>query len=466
MWNQLKKLPPILVGQCILNYLDLKSIVWLETALSSTELFQDFRSFLFYLSKTEVEVHIPKETTKLKWFQDHDFPITKVIVHLDKLNDTFETKMINEIKMVDNDCIITSSALNYLPDSVFKKISSVCFMKQQEEKLMEELFSHLHNLRELTVSCKPDGWILSALRGLYRGSNKNILIEDICIYAFDVVDGSVAEIAKYCPKLQSISVRLNIAEDSLLALSTYCPLLKELDILRIPRMFTIQPTIQCISVLTCIHSIWTPDILLDTTEASNYAMSIPYLTELQEVIAVGTIDHVLLPLIAQYCLKLESVGIDDASTTTPQQLLQLTQNCHHLHSIYLFKLNLCNDELIMKIAKHCPNLKKLYLGSYANFHSVTDSSLVALSEHCPQLYELEFHSCILITEAVVLQLIHNCKKLYILRIPLTCLSEDTVLTLPVTAIKTTTALTLTFDKDSSNLYTSTSENNVASMYKT
>ena len=68
-------------------------------------------------------------------------------------------------------------------------------------------------------------------------------------------------------------------------------------------------------------------------------------------------------------------------------------------------------------------------------NNITDSSLLALSEHCPQLYELDIYNCILITEAVVLQLIHNCKKLYILRIPLNYLSEDTVLTLPATVSK-------------------------------
>ena len=84
----------------------------------------------------------------------------------------------------------------YLQDSFYEKVVSVRLTYQQDMYLMEELFSRFHNLRELSVSCSPDGWIESALQGLYKETNGNILIEKISISVFIIGEGSVAQIAQ------------------------------------------------------------------------------------------------------------------------------------------------------------------------------------------------------------------------------------------------------------------------------
>ena len=239
MWDLFKNLPPILIGQSVFTCLDLKSIVRLETAVANKDQIKIFRSFLLYFSKDEVKVKIPKEMTKLKWLQAHNFPITKAIVNLAKIICTFETTMINEIQLIDN-CIISRKTLNYLPDSCYEKVFSVVFNRDQNAVLMEVLFSRLLNLRELTIGCLPDGSIEILLQALYRESNNNVLIEKMIIYHFDGSDGSVAEIVKYCPRLQTLVVQFNITEDSLLTISKHCPLLKELDI-TCNRVFAKQP---------------------------------------------------------------------------------------------------------------------------------------------------------------------------------------------------------------------------------
>ena len=100
MWDKLKNIPPILVGQCIFTCLDLNSIVRFETALGCREFRRVLHSFLSYSPKREVEVHIPKAMTKLKWLQAHNFSITKAIVNLVKISATLETKMINSLIMI------------------------------------------------------------------------------------------------------------------------------------------------------------------------------------------------------------------------------------------------------------------------------------------------------------------------------------------------------------------------------
>lgn len=100
MWDQLKKIPAIIHVQNILPCLDLNSIVRLETALGNSERIQTLRSFLFRFTIVNVEVYINQDLAKLKWLQAHNFPIRKAIVNLNKINSTFETKLIHEIELV------------------------------------------------------------------------------------------------------------------------------------------------------------------------------------------------------------------------------------------------------------------------------------------------------------------------------------------------------------------------------
>ena len=173
-------------------------------------------------------------------------------------------------------------------------------------------------------------------------------------------------------------------------------------------------------------------------------MVIPYLTELKEVVVVSRIDHVLLPLLSQHCLKLNFISVLENSTATITQVLQLAQNCRNIHTIELVNDGINTDELIIGLAERCPNLRSLYVEATAN---ITDSSILALSDHCLQLRELMLQctNLSLTTEDAILQLICRCKYLHILKLPLSCLSEETVLTLPVTASRDYSIWTLTFD---------------------
>ena len=434
MWDQVKKLPPILVGQIIFSCLDMKSIVRLETALVSIEQTQTLCSFLCYTSEIDIEVHIPKDLSKLTWLQDHDLAITKAIVHLDKMKATFQTHMINKIELVDNRNVITSKILNYLPDGCYEKVISINFERNHSVNLMEELFSRLHNLREVKVSCIPDGWIQSALRALHRETNKNIFIEDIQLLLFSSIKVfSVAEIAEYCPRLQSFSVYTSIAEDSLIALSRHCPLLKKLKVPNFPRISTEESAALCAPALSCIHSIWT-SCDDDNLVASNYALAIPYLTELRLVIIDNKNDRMLIPLMAQYCPMLETVQINYCSNVTPAQLLQLAQNCRYLKVLMLSNTIFYSDEVVIGLAERCPKLQTLTLLGYGGETDLvlTDAALLALSENCSQLEELDVYGDFAITEAAVEQLIQQCKKLRKLELcAKTVMFEGTVLGVPV-----------------------------------
>ena len=437
MWDQVKKLPPILVGQSLFSFLNLKSIIVLEVALVSYERRQTLSAFLSFFSKVHIEVDIPSQMTKLNWIQAHDFPITKCFVHLDMIKDKFEANMINEIVLISNS-IITRSALDYLLDSFYERVVYIRFEKNQDLNLMEELFSRLHNLRALWVSCKPDGWILPALRRLHRETKNNVLIEKIEMLPYELSIQSIAEIVEFCPRLQSLSAPFDITEDSLIALSTYCPSLKTLNINFIPRVSTEESAALCAPALSCIHSIWT-----STDDNNDSLVTIPYLTELKSLCANSYHDHVLLPLISQHCLKLDSIDISEFSSVTLEQLQQLAQNCSNLQSIVLRCYTLYSDEVFIGLVQYCPNLQKLSLWNHIstgeNWYEagdddaiLTDTSLLALSEHCPLLQELDAYGSFSITQSAVEQLIQQCQHLCKIELcAKTVMFEGTVLGVPV-----------------------------------
>ena len=93
---------------------------------------------------------------------------------------------------------------------------------------MEELFSHLPNLLTFSFDCAPDDWIEETMKGLYYGSNYNILLQQLIIYDDHVLEEDIIYIIQYCPKLLLLCVSSNIeiTEILLLAISKYCPLLK------------------------------------------------------------------------------------------------------------------------------------------------------------------------------------------------------------------------------------------------
>lgn len=290
---------------------------------------------------------------------------------------------------------------------------------------MKELFSHLKQLNNLKLSCSPDNWIETALKGLQKGTNNNILIKKICIEEWLGKNGSVAMLAKYCPLLQSLSVNFDIDEESLLALSTFCPLLKEPNILRFPRITTEIIAIQCVPTLSCIHSISISDY------TPNLNIILPYLKELQYIAILTMITHIPIHLLTQNCMKLISIEISFYSTTTFIQLLQLVQNCIFLHTIDIYNNMEFNDEFMIELAKSCLNLQRLSIYStHTSTTDITDTSLITLSKNCPKLQELIISKCCHLTEATVLYMLQNCKNLRRLVLPYTCLYYEVVYNIP------------------------------------
>ena len=437
MWDYIKELSSVVVGQKILSFLDLKSIVWLERALASNTMQQTLRSFLLFVPTIQYSIQIPQQLRRLKWFQLHKCRISQGSVYLNKLTNAFDLESIENITLfVDGE--VNPNTIPLLSDMTSENISEVCFNCEDIDIVIAEgLFARLKNLRYLEITCEECNWITAAMRGLQSavGVGNAILLEKIGLEFMPeyLPDSAVAAIAKSCPRLLSLDINSDdITVASLLLLSEHKLPLEELKVTALPHFDSPLQVARCAHALSRIPHLRTSHEGDSADISSNtLTMTAPYLTGLSALCGNCEADHLLLPLFAQRPLPLRSVFLGRRSSATAAQVLQLLQRSgSHLQRLRLDN-EACevSDAFILAAVPLLPQLEQLVLSYYDK--DFTEASLLALSEHCLQLEELDIGDYLGATEAVVLQLIRRCRYLRKLVVPLGCLCEDTVLALPV-----------------------------------
>jgi hypothetical protein len=93
---------------------------------------------------------------------------------------------------------------------------------------------------------------------------------------------------------------------------------------------------------------------------------------------------VVLPLIAQYCKKLQTLSVSQAAPVTDVLMEELLAGCGST----LVRMSMesgCTDASFVSIATHCPNITDLRLDS--NTH-MTEHGVAALTTSCPNLGRL------------------------------------------------------------------------------
>ena len=422
MWSFLKELTPSFVGLEIFSFLDLKSIVILERALAGQLLQQTFKTFLIFTPTFNNKIKIPPEGKKYKWLQDRQCRIMKGTVWSNMITADYDS--IDQIKFRINSTI-NMNTIDYLSDKTYQNITEiVIYEANQDVLIIETLFFRMKNIHTMKVLRSIDNWIETALN-----SNIGVSLQHLSFGNIRITQSIVVIIAQNCPKLLMLKVNKFIdTTTALITLSEYKLPKEELE------MSTWIPDIseallpQCVYALSRIVSIYTPlEATATTTIPHNYTIIIPYLTGLK---IIGELSLLLRPLFIQLQPQLECLQLDWSCSTGIQHILQLLHNSSAtLKSLSLY----CNDEegsiLLETILPYCRNLQKLYVRN-SHVTTVTDSSILAISEHCNKLQELDISSCKKITEAAVVQLLQQCKQLCTVILPLKCLSEDTVLTLP------------------------------------
>ena len=457
MWNYINELPQIISGNLIFGFLDLKSIAILERALAGSKMQRTFRNLLKFLPTIKINLKLPQECKTLKWLNKRQCRILEATVHWNMMETELahlEIDLIDEIVLhVDN--AATLNQILIIPENFCIKISRV-LSNEWDGAVIKVLLVRLipmRKLRRILLCCDIEAWFADMLRELFTKGSIDIEYIEFNTQEY-ISDRTMKAIVECCPKLLSFQSQHSygrLTHTSLVALSEhslshtefYYPLW-----IPIPSA-TIAS--QCAYTLSRIHRIETPTA---ATTPALYSVAIPYLSNLRRLVLSSPIDHLLLPVFSLYPLPIETLNYFIYSSATAETLLQLVRTVGKTLRTLVFQrtTQIVTDELLLAILPHCPQLTQLSIGTHGPTEQVTDASLLALSEQCRLLEELSIVPCRTVTEAAVLQLIHSCPHISLMYLPLGCLSEDTVLTLPVTS-KSISYQTLVF-KSNSRLYLS------------
>ena len=407
------ELPAELVGQKVLSFLDLKSIVLLERALTTTKKMSTLHSFLKISPAFAGSVLIPNDASKFKWLQVRHCRITQGVINLDKLEAPFDVDVINELTLcgLDQDRNI-SNKIGMISNKAFEKCKKVALNgTTQDLATIVELFSRLQNMRTLITDCFIDDWFEDALNNTTSGTT----LERITFNDFPTSLTTVAAIVKHCPNLLSLEVfRFADTNEALLTLSEH----------KLPKEFLgvshVLPELSVEQAFLCAHAL-SRICRLHTYYLSHCLHSLPYLTGLRELYVGSHVDHILLPILSQHCLSLEIVRLSEYSSATVEQVVELIQSCSGTLTVLQLNHASCveSNTLATALVPHCPHLQELVFGSLMVSHPRTtmDSSVLALSWHCPQLRELNMYCHGKASEITLLQLIAACPQLQVLEVP-------------------------------------------------
>ena len=319
------------------------------------------------------------------------------------------------------------------------KVRSVNIKGNQNREVMEQLSACTGNVEKLhTINSENINSWLSAdilsrwkLKDIYLsgGSITPALIlcivqtctelTSIRLYTDTMDDAVVIDIAQHCPKLEILKLSgfTTIRCDPLITLSDYKLPLKELDIPCIPNIPTADIASRCSHALSCIRDLRTLRLHRQEDDAS---LIISHITGLTSV-CIDYRGPTYIPLLTQYCHKLNQLEVYDAKCTSTG-ILSLCRANPLLQHVYCYLCSVITDTVLIQLIHACPHLHTLCL-PYET--TITNIGILALTEHCPQLQWLNIENCTQVTETAVLQLLLRCRKLTRLYVSSSSLSEET-----------------------------------------
>ena len=427
MWDYLNLLPPIIVGQVILTFLDLKALVQLERALADPSSTIIFRALLKFTPKLENTIVLPKQKELLQWLYDRECKITKANLCLHKITTTLNLECIDEIKLciegeVDSNMLDLISAIHYE-----KIVELFIECGNQDVEIMEELFSLLKNLQIIETHCETDEWLSNAFYNLHEDNN---CIHTIKLHRnWNITDDDINTIVECCPNLLTLRViSEQITYISLLTLSEHKLPLKDLYFIAWIPIPNIEIAFRCSYALSCISGT-TTKTHTEVVDVNTYSFGLSYMTKLRDLTILSNYDHILLPILTQYTLTLDCLYLYSASSATMEQIINFIKSCKQILSLKFDMTGnsiLFNDNLIDKIAPYCCNLLIISFEKTTTT-TITDNSLISLGRYCHKLYHCDFSKCLEITQFGLNFILQCCNILNTIKLPLTFKIQEKIL---------------------------------------
>ena len=327
---------------------------------------------------------------------------------------------------------------NIVDSNLCGKVYCICLEGKQKEEVIQEFSDSINNIEELrinNVSIDNDDWLSSDI--IYRWKKLQTLsiwcvpftLLDRLVHTtstltsinlHDCVDETIVTlIAQHCPQLHTLIFNTSkITYTCFLVLSEHKLPLKELDSSCIPHIPNADIAKRCSYPLSCIHTIFTNNLLHTLEEIELIA---PYLTGLKHFYS-NSKDLCYISVFILYCRYLTTISVSHYHCKDFTTILTLCLGSIYLEHILFHCCMYVSDTTLIELIHACPHLHTLYL-PYET--AITNIGILALSEHCPQLQWLNIEYCTQVTEAAVLQLLQRCRKLTRLEVSSSSLSEET-----------------------------------------
>ena len=258
MWEYISLLPADLVGEHVLNFLNMGEIVKLERALAGYQLEVTFRSFLLYCSCKDIPVW--SNSMQLIWYQKRNLHINVLKLNFDQFSQHINIKFVKEIHLYIR-IILTSELLDSIQNTMFwTKVSSITIRFKQDNKIMKKLFQYLKNIHNIKiVKSNSDEWLTDSLNCLYNNQDKDYKNNITSINLYNANDNTISTIAILCKKLQYLYIgsSIKMTYNSLITLSECSLSLENLEVPWIPIPNTVISD-RCAHALSRIRHFSTP----------------------------------------------------------------------------------------------------------------------------------------------------------------------------------------------------------------
>ena len=439
MLDLIENLPVDLVGTNVLGYLSLKDIVLMERACGSKKSHQLFRSIIIYCPAIKYPHHKRGLALSLHWFEKTLCPISSLTIALPVDNPCLHVKNFKvdyfDLEIAEN--ITIESMIPLLEHPKAWTVRNILINGDQISEVMEQLSVCTGNVEKLDLRYSENwmDWLTAKILSRWKlkeidiisfevATSFMVLIAKTCTeltsikLCSSINDAAAIVIAQHCSKLERLQLMVsNITWTSLLALSKRRLPLKELYIVSIPNIPTVDIARRCSHALSCIRHIRTDNLHQNGQDAT---ILIPYMTGLTSLYIESNF-HSYIPLLTQHCHKLSRIYVLSNSYSVAD-ILPLCRTNLLLQKFYIYGRCDLTDTMLIELIHACPHLHTLCL-PYVT--TITDISILALSEHCTQLQCLEIKNSTQVTEVAVLQLLQSCRKLTRLDVSISSLSEET-----------------------------------------
>ena len=440
MFRLFEDLPVELVGANVLGFLTYRNLVLLERACGSKKSHQAFMEQIPHIPSVELPYNKIPTLLTLQWFAKRKCRIRSVDVKLTADNPVFNVtnlKVNNFRLLLDSDT--TAKSLKLLIDiNMGGKVNEIDIRGNQNRAVMEQLSDCTRNVQTLNFRFPENclDWLTADILSRWK-------LTEIHLYGFGITttvvlliistvpdlirvyfagnsidDAAVIAIAEQCPKLETLYIDSTIITvASILAFSERGLPLKELDMSYIPNIPTTDIARRCSYVLSLIYRMNTDNLHQNGQDAN---ILLPYMTGLKFV-DLKYRCHLYMPVLTQYCHKLTEIAVSDKYCTVAD-ILSLCQANPLLQNITFIPHFGLTDTALIELIHACPHLHMLRLPYETD---ITDTGILALSERCTQLYYLCISNSNKVTEVAVLQLLQCCQKLYYLSVSKLSLSAET-----------------------------------------